>query len=242
MSRPDAERPGGHPGDRPRPGNGLGTWLLADPQSGGSESRLRLDSTVQEFFDDYVIQAASDEERAAVIAAAGASSSDEDGEDVRIALAAAVDHLARRLARRLTGHLDERHPGREPAAVLSRIGKLHETLKTRFEAVVIEVLRPGMSPQLFSGLNARGPPLDEADKVKKELSIVSPESDHVQVKERWDAMVRAIPGRGAQAFLRLRHVAFVGDTREADLYVNVRRLELTGGSGCRRPCGAARRL
>lgn len=201
-------------------------WLLADPQSGATASRLQLDSTVQAFFDDYVVQAASDEERAAVLAV-DPPSPDDESKDVRNAFM----HAFRDLGDLLDEHLETLHPDGNSRAVLSRISAMFDTLKDRFETVVIDVLQPGMSPQLFSGLNARGTSLDEADKIKNELFVVSPPDDHGQVKLRWDEMVRAVPGRDAQAFLRLRHVAFVSDVKLRDLYGTVRRTELTGASG-----------
>lgn len=200
----------------------LTNWLMADPQA-GDEPRLHLDPTIADFFDHYVIHSIGSDERAAYLASLGTDPVTE-AEDVRGALIDATAHLSTRLA----SHLAERHPDGDPAKTLSRIRALSTTLSQAFVTIVIYVLRTGMSPQLFAGLNARGTALNEADKIKNELFLLGDTADHDEIKVAWDAMVRAAPDRDAETFLRLRHIATVDDTRQVDLYHNIRRRELHG--------------
>ena len=203
---------------------GLSMWLLADPTTGDERPRLRLDDTVAKFFERYVVQASGDAERQAFLASQAEDPVGE-AEDVRFALINATRHLGELLAK----HLADRHPDGDPNKIVSRLRALFQTLQDAFLVIVVRVLRPGMAPQVFSGLNARGTELNEADKIKNELFLASPFGDHLQIKAAWDSMVRLTPERDAQSFLRFRHIAFVEDTKLADLYYNVRRSEMNKG-------------
>ena len=202
----------------------LSSWLLADPDSGDHTPRLQLDDTVNDFFEGYVVQASGDEERASYLVAHPADPVG-DSEDVRRALIDALRHLSERL----TAQLAERHPDGNSAALISRLQSLFGTLKEAFLVIVVRVLTPGMVPQVFSGLNARGAELNQADKIKNELFLVGPPEDHLAIKSAWDTMVRLAPERDAQSLLRFRYIAFRDDTRQADLYRNVRAKELDHG-------------
>lgn len=201
----------------------VSNWLMADPQSGDESPRLKLDSTVADFFDQYVIHSIGDEERSTYLSGLGADPV-ADAADVRQALIDATRHLGERLA----SHLAERQPDGDPAKVLSRLRALYSTLSEAFVVIVVRVRRVSMSPQLFAGLNARGTSLNEADKIKNELFLLSDATQHIEIKVAWDAVVRAAPDRDAETFLRVRHIAFLDDTKQADLYHNVRRTELQG--------------
>lgn len=203
----------------------MSAWLLADPQSGDQRTRLELDDTVATFFENYVVQSSGVDEREAYLSE-HAGDPVGDADDVRTALISAT----RRLSERLDLHLSNLYPDADPTKIISRLQALLTTLQDAFIVIVVRVLKSGMAPQVFAGLNTRGTALNEADKIKNELFLVSPERDHLQIKESWDSMVRLAPDRDPEGLLRFQHIAFVDDTRQSDLYNNVRRKELSGAN------------
>jgi hypothetical protein len=105
------------------------------------------------------------------------------------------------------------------------------TLAEAFLATQIVVSDEPFALSVFNTLNARGVPLNAADKIKNELFERAEQSEYLEIKANWDAILDAIPGGSMELFLRQRHLAFENaDCPKSQLYRNIRDRELAHSS------------
>jgi len=194
-------------------------WLNADAKSGDFLARLNVDSQYQDLFDSYVLKPTTSTEREEMFSALGLDLSQlPHHRKIKISL----DHVKE--------IIDASWSGFSEMEVYSAASAVWKTLNDHFLCICVKVKYESFALEVFQCLNARGLPLNEADKVKNELFVRSNPSDHDKIKEGWDKIYHFVPYGHIAGFLRIRHLALIGDCPENKLYEKVRDDEIEKNS------------
>ena len=182
--------------------------------------KIELDSVMKELFMATVILPDDEADRASRY-----SSLTKDQKDLRVQthLHSCVNYVHDEVASRFCDPGNEHVEYSKLCAAVKVLGECFLTIETT-------VKDDAFALQVFQGLNAKGVPLSEADKIKNELFIASKPAHHTDIKAKWDDIVRAVPSGDIAQYIRRRHLAIYGMCSKANMYEDVREHEI-GASG-----------
>lgn len=193
----------------------LGPWLEAP---GGTE-RLTLDPDYESFFRSYAMGPSVDLRKAALLAVKPTTMDDfRRDSPVLYGMKRAVDAVDKYVDSHLAGETDL-----QKSWWLTAAGHV---LNKRIQCLYVVVSDYAYGLELFRGLNATGRPLASPDNIKNELFRNATRADATGIRSDWFAMVRALPGRDVESFLRYRQLAQYGPTTRSQLYARVAAREI----------------
>ena len=95
------------------------------------------------------------------------------------------------------------------------------TMASHFLCIETVVRKPAFALEVFKSLNAKMTPLSDVDKIKNELFLKAPSSDHPDIKKAWGSLYMNVPKGDIGIFLRNRHEAIFGPCPKTKLYEHI---------------------
>lgn len=192
------------------------SWLIADFTDDVVLTRLKVDDKFSDFFSEYIVGAESEDEREAYIEE---NAIDLSQEPVLLSYKKAFDSITSMVTNLLVSlDSDEKK--------YAAIKAIFSTIENCFICIAADVKQESFSYEVFKCLNAKGWPLSEADKLKNELFTQSEIDEHEEIKLYWDKIQENTPYGAVAQFIRIRHVALVGECPESKLHNVITEKEL----------------
>ncbi len=191
-------------------------WLIADFTDDVVFTRLKVDDKYADFFSEYIVEAESEDERKAFLEE---SDIDLSQEPVLLSYKKAFDKITDMVDIFLSDFNTEEKKYTAIKAIFS-------TIENSFICIAADVRQESFSYEVFKCLNAKGWPLSQADKLKNELFTQSKISEHEEIKKYWDMLQSNTPYGAVAQFIRIRHVALIGECPESKLHALITEKEL----------------
>lgn len=195
----------------PQDRSGIGTLLtplyLKSTYDEPFEPRLKLDSTVNNFFEDYILKLDNEVDREAYL-------------NLR---PITIPHSASKRLKEAHDYFVNRMDEEFPKEMLQEelIAKLKCFIRsfTRFFVVLqLTVNQSDTAYKIFGTINNRGLDLTDSDIIKNELFMSVVPSQREQIKERWDSIIESIENEDLTDFLRFQYSSSIGAVKRVDLY------------------------
>lgn len=191
-------------------------WLVASFEDDQVLTRLQLDKNNEDFFKLYIVESVCEADRQEFLDEVNI---DLDDEPNIKAIKKSFDYIDRKVSDFFDNITDSALKYKAIKAVFSIIEEC-------FICISSNVKKESFSYEVFKCLNAKGLPLSEADKLKNELFTQSRLSEHEDIKNAWSAMQDVIPNGAVTQFIRLRHVALVGECGPTKMHSIITEKEL----------------
>jgi len=104
------------------------------------------------------------------------------------------------------------------------------TIKNNFFCLSVAVTEEAFSFEVFKCLNAKSLGLNEVDKIKNELFLLSKIQYHKTIKKHWDSIVNNTPKGDIGLFIRYRYLALKDDCARSKLYSIIKSDEISNTS------------
>jgi uncharacterized protein with ParB-like and HNH nuclease domain len=191
-------------------------WLVADFSDDVLSTRLSVDTNYNDFFTGYIVEADSADEREAFLEEYDVELSQEP---VLNSFKKSFDHITNLIESFLKTLSTDENRYKAVKAIFS-------TIENSFICIAADVKKESFSYEVFKCLNAKGLPLSQADRLKNELFTQSPISEHSEIKEHWDNIQENTPYSAVSHFIRVRHIAMVGECPDSKLHSIITSKEL----------------
>lgn len=195
-------------------------WLVADFSDDLLATRLKVDGNYDEFFTGYIVDADSEDERCAFLEEAEI---DFTQEPVLTSFKKSFDYVTKLISGYLSSFDNDE-------ARYKAIKAIFSTIENGFICIAADVKKESFSYEVFKCLNAKGLPLSQADRLKNELFTQSKIQEHEEIKKHWDVIQENTPYSAVSQFIRLRHVAVIGECPDSKLHSVITDKELVGKS------------
>lgn len=195
-------------------------WLVSSFDDDQLLTRLQVDSNIEEFFSSYIIESVSKDEREEYLVE---SDIDLESEPNIRSIKKSFDYIDAMVD-------DFFNQFKDDALKYKAIKAVFSTIEECFICISSNVKKESFSYEVFKCLNAKGLPLSEADKLKNELFTQSKLSEHEEIKKSWSAMQENIPNGAVAQFIRLRHVALIGECNSTRMHSVITKKELERNS------------
>ncbi len=189
--------------------------IRAEGSPGSQNPRILADPHLAPLYNKYIFGSETTKEREAAFQSL---SEDQTSLPMQTRLKNGFDALKR--------EVDEYLSGSTEGQIYSELVSLSETLQTCFIAISSQSSDEHFAFKVFQSLNAKGKHLADADKIKNELFMHTPKSDHDSVKRQWDSIMGAVPDGDIGRFIRYQHIAFRNRCPKSQLYSIVKRDEI----------------
>lgn len=171
------------------------------------QARLKLDSTVNNFFENYILLKNTISERA----------------DYLRLHPITISNSATQRLKNAHDFFESKMKEEFPLDISQ--GELIEKLKcfinsfTRFFVVLqLTVNQSDTAYKIFGTINNRGRDLTDSDIIKNELFMSVPNEKRDQVKEQWDSIIETVESEDLTEYLRFQYASSIGPVKLVNLY------------------------